>query len=109
MFCFAGPAACGAPQMPGSRQAQLLPPKLFSDGCALINLSVHLDHHFRFGIEPSKPLVSHRRSSDQSHRRTSPLECRGRSCCTLTPRCLIDPYLLSRRISPEPVPTLTKC
>jgi len=33
------------------------PPKLFSDGCALINLSVHLDHHFRFGIEPCKLLV----------------------------------------------------
>src|SRR5713226_1641375 len=45
----------------------------------------------RPGKLPAQRTISHRRSSDQSHRGTSPLECRGRSCCTLTPRCLIDP------------------
>src|SRR5216683_3990560 len=46
----------------------------------------------RPGKLPAQRTISHRRSSDQSHRGTSPLECRGRSCCTLTPRCLIDPF-----------------
>src|SRR5712671_3119822 len=45
----------------------------------------------RPGKLPAQRTVSHRRSSHQPHRRTAPLECRGRSCRTLTPRCLIDP------------------
>src|SRR5882672_1348031 len=45
----------------------------------------------RPGKLPAQRTVSHRRSSHQSHRRTSPLECRGQSCRTLTPRCVIDP------------------
>ena len=45
------------------------------------------------GLDPGELLaertVAHRRTPDQPHRRTTPLESRGRSCCTLTPRCLI--------------------
>src|SRR6266478_1356203 len=44
------------------------------------------------GKLPAQRTVSHRRSSYQPHRGTAPLECLGRSCCTLTPRCLIDPF-----------------